>query len=196
MRTFSAAALAALTDSAVRPFYLLSVELASTTLYMSTLDHNITWNSHTWEGEGLFLDLGSLTESAGSAEGFEVEFAGEPSALLSIHLQEVQQNKPALVYLGFLDGARALVADPILLFSGKVSHSKLVDAADSASLVLSIESVLADFDRPKDLRYNHEAQQVKYPGDLFFEYVEQLQEASYFWGLKSKKNKKKKKVSR
>lgn len=190
MRSFSVDALAALVASTVRPFSLFAIELASTTLYLSTLDFDLSWDSKTWLGNGQLLDPGELTEVAESAEGIEIELTGTPAALISVHMQEVRQNKPATVYRGFLDATRALIVDPVVAFDGIVSHSILSDGADEATLIFTIESALIDADRPRDLRYNHESQQVAYPGDLFFEYGEQLQNASYYWGLKKKVRKK------
>jgi hypothetical protein len=200
LRTFSAAALAALIDTVVRPFYLFSmVKRSSTTdpatyLYLTTLDHDISWNGQTWLGNGFLKNMGSVRETGDlSAEGLDVHLCGEPSALVSMHLSDIEQNNAANVYLGFLTEARAVIVDPVLLFTGKVDTSKLTDSISEATLTISLESVLVDFDRPKDLRYNHESQQSIYPGDLFFEYVEQLQNAHYYWGLKSRKNKRNKK---
>jgi hypothetical protein len=194
MRTISAAALAALTGSVVRPFYLVSIELTSSTLYLSTLGFNVTWDGHTWLGNGFIKDPGAIRETGDlTAEGMEVQLCGEPSALVSIHLQSVEQNKAAKVYLGFLSAAQAVIADPILIFSGVVDNSKLVDAADTATLTFSLENDLADLDRPNDLRYNHESQKSLYALDLFFEYVEQLQNAHFYWGKKKRKNPKKNK---
>lgn len=191
MREFSVDALAALNSGTVRPFSLFAIELASLTLYLSTLDFNLVWDSKTWLGNGQLIDPGELVEAAESAEGIEINLAGTPAALVSIHMQDVRQNKPATVYRGFLDSARALIVDPVVVFAGVVSHSVLSDGVDEAVLSFQLESALIDADRPRDLRYNHESQQTDYPGDLFFEYVEQLQNASYYWGLKQRKNKKK-----
>lgn len=191
MREFSVAALAALNAGTVRPFSLFKVELASLTLYLSTLDFNLVWDSQTWLGNGQLIDPGELVEAAESAESMEIELSGTPAALVSIHMQDVRQNKPATVYRGFLDSARALIVDPVVAFDGIVSHSILTDSVTEAVLTFQLESALIDADRPRDLRYNHESQQIDYSGDLFFEYVEQLQNASYYWGLKKRKNKKK-----
>jgi hypothetical protein len=184
-RAMEAAVLAALTASTVHPCYLFEIELASSTLNYWTGNTSLSWNSKTWLANGYINDVGRVRENGDlSAEGIEVSFVGEPSALIAIHLNEVRQNKPAKVYLGFLTEARAIIVSPIVYFSGRVDTSRLEDNVDEATITFAIESALIDLMRPRDLRYNHESQQSLYPGDMFFEYVEQLQDAHFLWGRK------------
>ena len=197
MRALSSAVLAELTADSVRPCFFLEIETASSTLRYWTGNADLSWNGSTWLSNGFLKDIGPMRETGElSAEGLEVKLVGEPSALVSLHLQSFRQNKNAKLWLGFLNEARAILVDPILLFWGKVDTSTLDDDVSEATIRLAFESILIDLERPRDLRYNHEGQQSIYPGDLFFEYVEQLQDANFFWGKKKKKNKKKNKKDR
>ena len=55
-------------------------------------------------------------------------------------------------------------------------------ASAIATISVSAESRLAAWDRPNVRRYNHEDQQIDYPGDKFFEFVPQMVDRLLVWG--------------
>lgn len=177
----------AMAADANRPFYLVAIELASTTLRLSTLNRDISWSSQTWLGNGQLRGFGAVREGRDiAADGIEVKIAGEPSTMISIALQSVRQNKPATLYLGYLDSSLAVIADPVVLFKGVVDTCKIVDQPDVATVSFGIESRLVNLQRASGLRFNHQSQQSIFPGDLGFQYVEFLQDYSWYWGKPGK----------
>ncbi|NIM21859.1 MAG: hypothetical protein GTN64_05490 [Candidatus Latescibacteria bacterium] len=120
------------------------------------------------------------------ADGVKIELTGEPSALISVALSDVRQNKPATIYLGFLDSSLAVIADPFELYKGIVDKVTIIDQPDKSTIQIDLENSLIILEKAAGLRYNHETQQGMqegvFAGDLGFEYVEQLEDWSGYWG--------------
>ena len=53
---------------------------------------------------------------------------------------------------------------------------------ETATVSLTVESRLADLERPRARRYTDSDQQAEYPGDLAFQYVQSLVEKEITWG--------------
>lgn len=194
-RDLTASFITELTADTCRPFFLFELETISTTLRYSSLNFDVTWNSNTWLGNGFFKKPGDLREGGGDigADGITVELSGEPSALISTALTDVAQNKPATLYLGFLDASDAVIADPYELYTGILDKVEIQDSPDVCTIVCYIENGLIDLKRSSGLRYNHESQQTIFAGDKGLEFVDQMQNWSGYWGKPQRiKNKKKK----
>lgn len=179
-----------LAAAAVRPFFLFQIELSASTLRYSTLSRDISWNSQTWLGNDYIKSLSAIRETSdGSVEGLEVTLAGEVSALVSIALSNVRQNKPAILYLGMLDSTGAVVGDPYPIFDGFVDRCVLNDEPNETSISFFIESETIVKNQASGLRYTHEAQQALFAGDLGFEYMLQMQDWDGYFGKSKKKTK-------
>jgi len=56
-------------------------------------------------------------------------------------MNEVQQGKPAIVYLGMFDATgTALIPDPVISFSGRVDQPTIAVGGDTASITIQCES--------------------------------------------------------
>ncbi len=187
MRNLSAGFIAELTADNCRPFFLFEIETASSTLRYSSLKYDITHFGETWLGNGFLKKVDDTKESKDlGADGVKIELTGEPSALISVALSDVRQNKPATIYLGFLDSSLAVIADPFELYKGIVDKVTIIDQPDKSTIQIDLENSLIILEKAAGLRYNHETQQGMqegvFAGDLGFEYVEQLEDWSGYWG--------------
>lgn len=182
-RGLTAAMLAAITASTVRPVAFYEGEYATGTLRLWSGVGPIDWDGQTWTGAGHMLSLAPIEESSEvRAVGFSVQLTGEASALLSVNLTAVRQGLPGSVWLGTMDAAGALIADPFLAFAGRLDVPDIVEEGERCTIAVKYESRLVDLDRPRERRYTHEDQQIDYPGDRGFEYVPGLQDAQIVWG--------------
>lgn len=186
--------LAELTAGLNRPFMLLEAVFGATVLRYNTLSSDITWDSKTWLGDGTFKALPTVSESSTVvAAGITVELAGEPAVLISTLLNNASHNSTGKVWLGFLNSSRQVIADPKQIFSGKLNTAPFVDGVDVASIKLNYESELINVLNNNEFRYNLKTQQITYPSDTGFKYMEALANWSGYWGKKKKKKKKAKK---
>lgn len=192
-RDLTASFVTELTADPCRPRYFFEGVFGGTPLRLWTGKQDITWNSVSWLGNGQLKDVGDITESGDlTPHELEIQLTGEPSALISIALSSAALNDSGKLYLGFLNSSSAVIADPYLIFSGLLDNVELEDDPDEATLHLRYESRLIQLDHALNYKYNHETQQVFYSGDMGFEYHEQMENWSGYWG-KPQKDKRPKK---
>ncbi|QQP93568.1 hypothetical protein IGS68_33650 (plasmid) [Skermanella sp. TT6] len=145
---------------------------------------DLSWNGQTWIGAGNLLGLGTVEESSElRATGLDISLSGIPSDLLSLALNEPYQDRPCNVYLGALDvNTGALLADPYLIFGGRMDVMQIDDSGETARITISVESKLIDLERSRERRYEDADQRIDWPSDRFFKFVPSIQDAEIVWG--------------
>lgn len=146
----------------------------------------------TWTGAGTLGAVSPIEETSGlRANGVVCTLSGVSVALLAIALGEHYQGRAAKLWLGYFDASWALIADPVMLVNGKMDQMELADNGALATIKVSVENRLIDFERPADPGlYTPEDQKRRFPGDLGLDYVPRLQQKVIYWGRESLKPKK------
>lgn len=185
MRTIHADSLAQLSASPVRPRLFCELETATGYLRLWTGLADVTWAGKVWQRGDFLLGWSSVTEElGGQPAGLTITLTGQTQELLTDALEEFCQNSSGIVYLGFVDSSDSVIANPFVLFVGRLDTIGITDTVDKSEIALDYENRLIDSRRGTPFTYNHETQQILYPGqgDLGFEYVQQLKEWKEFWG--------------
>lgn len=182
-RTLTAGLLAELSAGTVRPVVFVAAEFASGTSYLWTGLGNIVWDGHTWSGAGDLLKIEPARETVElRAETYVATLSGIKSAYLSLALQSIRRGKPLRCWLGFLDSAGAVIADPAKVFEGRVDAAEIEEGRETSTITLTAETRLVDLRRPRMRRYTPQDQQQDYPGDKGFDFVPYIQNWSGEWG--------------
>jgi hypothetical protein len=168
----------------VAPIMLIEALFDSGATRLWTGLGDLAWNSQTWTGAGSLLGIADVQETAEiRATGVDVTLTGVPSTLVSLALSEPYQGRVCNIWLGALDTATlALIADPYLLFAGRMDVMTLEEGAETATITLSVESRLIDLDVSRERRYEHQDQLVDASTDRFLEYTTTLIDAQIVWG--------------
>jgi len=173
------------TSSHVRPFVAVDLAFAGDNVTVWTGLGNITFLSTTFVGTGEILGISTITENgAVQANGLDVTFNGLDASLVATALTDNYQGRSAKVYLGSITESYAVVADPYLLFSGRMDTMNISDDGERANITVSCESRLVDLNRPKVRRYTQVDQQAEFSGDKGFDFISSLQEKSIRWSAK------------
>ena len=166
----------------IRTVMLVSMDFSSGFLRVNSSNKSIVFSGDTYTGVG---DLGKIEDIEESinhdSQGIRLTLSGVPSAHISRALGEHYQGRAILVYLALLDSIHELIADPTTVFSGRMDTMP-IDAGDTATIMLTAESFLADWDRPRVGRYNDADQQDRYTGDVGLEFLPQTTEKELVWG--------------
>lgn len=142
----------------------------------------IEWDGKTWQGVGDLGGISAVEETTDvRALGVSVSLSGIPPELVAAVLGETRQGAPGKIWLGFLTEAGEIVADPAMVFSGRMDVPEITEDGTSAVITIAYESRWRDIERAREWRYTHESQQVFFPGDRGFEYVPSLQEWNGVW---------------
>jgi hypothetical protein len=183
MRDMTSAYQAAISSAMLRPALFVQATFVSGPLYVWSGMGPITWNGQTWIGVGTLGTVSTIEEgSTVSAKGVTLTLSGLDPTLLTDVMEEFQVGLPALVYLGVFDSTGALIADPVCCFSGRMDQPTIDISGTTASIAINCENRLVEMNVSVERRYTDEDQQLDYPGDLGFQFVNGIQDAQIYFG--------------
>ena len=80
------------------------------------------------------------------------------------------------------------VGDPDVLttlFVGYMDQMNIDEGPDTCTISISVESKLIDLERPRVNRYTSASHKAKWPADLAFDFIPDLQDRPLSWGRKN-----------
>lgn len=181
-RNLTSAVQTQLAASELEPFFAIKLNFDSGALRLWTGYGEITVASETYTGGGQFLGISPVEETVEvAARGVTMSLNGIDASLISYALTENYQTRSAKVYLGVISSG-AVVADPYLIFDGRMDVMTIDDNGETANIAMTAESRLIDLERPKLRRYTSDDQKLQHPNDTGFDFVASLQEKEIAWG--------------
>ncbi len=178
----SGAMISALSASTVRPVFMVSMQTSGPSIYLCTLQRDLTWGGNTYVGGGVLLGIPEIEDTNEiKATACDIELNGASSASLAVTF-ELSHKHSATVFLGLLDSADSLIVDPFPLFTGKFDHASIEDDPESPRTTLRYESELIKLKRSGSFRYTDAIQQSLFPGDKGFQYAATLEDWNGYWG--------------
>lgn len=182
-RSTTGAVATALTQPSVGLILFVEMLFDASPMRVCSAGFDVQWNSLTWNGLG---QLGTIEEvregEGGEVTGLAFVLSGVPSSMIAVALGEKYQRRIVNVYVGFLDlPTHAVLADPVLEWSGLIDTMAVVDGAESATIRVTAENELYDFARPAPLYWTDEDQQKLYPGDTGLRFAKQLTDRALVW---------------
>lgn len=181
-RTVPAALLTALDGDEVEVFYAVDLAFDSGNMRLWTGYGDKTINSQTYTGTGNLLTIDGLEEASDlSARGTTLTLNGLDSTIISYALGEEYQGRLVTIYWG-------VGTNTVEVFSGYMDKMTIQDAAESATISLTVESRLIALERPNIRRYTRESHagirtaKGLSGSDTFFDWVTKLQDKQIVWG--------------
>ena len=182
-RTLTVAVAAEIAAKTKHPVAIVEIMTAGAPVRVWSGVGDLVFDGDTYSGVGSLGGIQSAEETIElRASGEVYTLSGIPSALLSAAIGDVRQGLPCRRWLGFVDAAGALIADPLLLFEGTASVPTTDDSGDTCTISLSAENLLNTLKRPRVTRYTPEDQKIRETGDKGFDYVAALQDRVIAWG--------------
>ena len=173
----------AVVSAAVMPILLVEALFDSGATRMWSGYGTLTWGGYEWLGAGHLLSISEMTETQElRATGATIGLSGIPSDLLALALAEPYQGRLVKIYIGAMDSAGAVIADPYQIFAGRCDTVEISEGSDTSTITVSVESRLIDLERARARRYEHIDQQIDYPDDKGLEYVSSIQDMEITWG--------------
>jgi hypothetical protein len=181
-RSLTAGVIAELATNKLNPVELIYLGIGSGTYYT---DHfaNLTFNGNTYISSSLFLGSSEVQETADvSVNNLTLKFSGADTTIISLLLNNDYMNKPANLYRGFLDDSGTLIADPFLLFEGRIANFSLEENATTSSINVIIASHWADFEKVQGRRTSENSQKLLFSTDKGMEFASQTSQ-KIKWGV-------------
>jgi hypothetical protein len=182
-RPVSTAFANAVAAGTVRPAMLVECLFDSGPLRIWTGIGPLDWNGQTWTGAGGVIAIADVEEGASvQALGTSITLSGIDSSAVAIALAEPYQGRRIVLRMALFDDAGAIIASPDIVFDGRADVMTIVDSGATCTIAMTAESMFIDLQRSRERRYEHEDQQLDYPGDLGFAFVSQIQDQPLKWG--------------
>jgi hypothetical protein len=122
-----------------------------------------------------------LTVSFVGAAIYYTSTAQTSASLMYEALNDVRIGAPAKLWWGLMANG-AFLGAPYLVFSGTVDKPTVNIGPDTSSIVLALENRLINLQRPTMRRYTSADQNLSYPTDIGFNWVETLNDIALRWG--------------
>jgi len=178
-RGLTSGQITAVTAENVRRVYALAMEFDSGTSRIVTAPHDIVIDGNTFTG-GLLAEMSSAEESAElSASTLTGVLSGIPTDAIAIALDEPYQGRRATFWLVPMDDNWAST-DPIVVFQGRMDQME-IELGDTARVTLTMSNRLVDWERPRIIRYSHEEQLQRHPGDVGLQYAAAMETKEVTW---------------
>ena len=185
-RSLTSAMQSAVTADLVRPITLVQCAFDSGNLNLWNGIGNITVDSVDYVGAGTLLSISAISESAElTANGITVALSGVTEPLISKARDEDYQGRELKVLLGIINEDGTVSVDPVVVFSGFMDTMVLNDGGETATIQVSVENRLIEFERTRIRRYTAEDQKIDYPNDKGLEFVAEMAEKEIVWGRAS-----------
>jgi len=165
-------------------FVKLEFGSANGTQYVHDSLNAITWDSQSWSGLG---DLGRISrlEEGEEVSPYEavLELSGvDDSIMVDEAVSQQYMDDPITIYLGWLNPTtHALVADPDLMWSGKMGQMAMV-VGEVNVIQLTCESDLIVMEKTNGALFSDSNLQSNYSGDTFFKFATQMKNLELTWG--------------
>lgn len=167
---------AALAAPVVRLALLVDLDFASGRSRIWSGLGALSWGGNTWQGMGDLLAVSSIEETAEvRSVAVTLTLAGVPgSAVALLADDERWQNREARIHLATFDAdGVTMQGEPVQIMRGRMDQLGYSEG-ETATFTLTVESRLADLERPRIRRYTSADQQLIYPDDRGLEYVEDV----------------------
>jgi len=166
-----------------RPIHLFEFDFQPY-IYMTDGPVDVVWNSNNYLASQVLSFSGISETSDLLVNSCTVGLSGVDQAVIAILLQESYMNRKMKIRVAMLDSSLQIIADPVLIFDGRMDKPTISVDPDSGTTVCSVEGVShwADFEKRPGRHSNNTEQQKYFPGDLGFAQVAVLPE-QIFWGI-------------
>lgn len=185
-RTLTAGFISEIEADQLSPILMTVAAFDSGTIRTWTGYGDLVYGGDTFSGIGDLLSIESVEETQ-ELTPTNVRFIlnGIPTATLSLALTENYQGRRIEAYFGVMNASNALIADPYMIFAGRMDTIEITDSGETCTISVNAESDLIDLRTNRERKYTAEDQKATYPSDKFFDFVSQIQDIQLPWGVKA-----------
>ena len=164
-------------------FFAVKAEFDTDTIRLWTGIDDITVDGETYTGAGSLLAVGDIEDTMEvKSTNCTFTLSGMDKTVLDLALSEDIQNRKITLLMGYLSGGGNVSAGEIVLFSGRMTNLTISDETNGMTVAINAENRLVDLNRPCNLRYTQQSQQIISSGDTGFKYVMAIQDKPVEWG--------------
>ena len=176
-RTLTTALKNELLTNEIRPVHLLSIGFATPvniTDNSFSLTSSVSGSSITYTSSPYLVATPTFTEETDLTKtSLNITLSGADTTFISTVLNENIVNDTVDIFRGLLDSNNALIADPILLYSGNIDTFQISESETESNVILTVVSHWADFDKKSGRQTNNNSQQRFFNTDVGMDFSSQ-----------------------
>ena len=176
-RSLTTAVKTELATNDIRPVHLITLGFATPvniTDCSFSLTSSVSGSSVTYSASDFILGITNHTEETDiTKSSVSINLSGADQTFISTVLNENVVNDSVDIFRGFLDDSNALIADPFLLYRGKIDSFDIAETDKDSQVNLSIVSNWADFEKKNGSKTNNTSQQRFFTGDVGMDFASQ-----------------------
>ena len=176
-RNLTSAVKTELATNDIRPVHLITLGFATPvniTDCSFSLTSSVSGSSVTYSASDFILGITNHTEETDiTKSSVSINLSGADQTFISTVLNENVVNDSVDIFRGFLDDSNALIADPFLLYRGKIDSFDIAETDKDSQVNLSIVSNWADFEKKNGRKTNYTSQQRFFTGDVGMDFASQ-----------------------
>ena len=176
-RTLTTAVSNHLATNDIRPIHLLSIGFSTPVNLTDNsfdLTSSISGSIKTYTASPFLISVPEFEEQTDvSKSSINILLSGADTTFISVVLNENIVNDTVELFRGFLDSNNALIADPILLYSGNIDTFQIEESTNSSSINLAVVSHWADFEKKSGRQTNNNSQQRFFSTDVGMDFASQ-----------------------
>ena len=176
-RTLTTALKNELLTNEIRPVHLLSIGFATPvniTDNSFSLTSSVSGSSITYTASPFLVATPTFTEETDLTKtSLNITLSGADTTFISTVLNENIVNDSVDIFRGLLDSNNALIADPILLYSGNIDTFQINESETESNVTLTVVSHWADFDKKSGRQTNNNSQQRFFSTDVGMDFSSQ-----------------------
>ena len=176
-RNLTSAVKTELATNDIRPVHLITLGFGTPvniTDCSFSITSSVSGSSVTYNASDFILGISNHTEETDITKStINLNLSGADTTFISTVLNENVVNDNVDIYRAFLDSSNAIIADPFLLYKGKIESFEIEESDTSSIVSLSIVSHWADFEKKNGRKTNNTSQQRFFSGDVGMDFASQ-----------------------
>ena len=161
----------------IRPVHLITIGFGTPvniTDCSFSLTSSVSGSSVTYSSSDFILGASNFTEETDVTKtSLTLTLSGADQTFISTVLGENVVNDSVDIYRGFLDDSNSLIADPFLLYRGKIDSFDISETDTDSIVGIQIVSNWADFEKKNGRKTNNTSQQRFFSGDVGMDFASQ-----------------------
>jgi len=161
----------------IRPVHLITIGFSTPvniTDCSFDLTSSVSGSSVIYSSSDFILGISNHTEETDVTKStVSLNLSGADQTFISTVLNENVVNDSVTIFRGFLDDSNALIADPMMLYKGKIESFDIQETDKESIVGLSIVSHWADFEKKNGRKTNNTSQQRFFSGDVGMDFASQ-----------------------
>jgi hypothetical protein len=161
----------------------MSLGYAGDTLHITNAPFDIAWDGNTYIGVGNFGGVDGEIQETSDLESrtIKLTLSGVIPDFISLALGQHYMDRGAKLYGVYFDEDGVMVADPVLLFQGKMDTMPIAIEKERGAVSVTIESRFAEWESSATRRWSYAEQRRRFPDDKGLEFIAVMKDKELWW---------------